>query len=47
MLSDAIANYSELAEITGTGKMHQLLSNRLSEWNNDFLELAHSNLPTI
>jgi polyhydroxyalkanoate synthase subunit PhaC len=37
-LSDAVANYSALAEITGTGKMHQLLSNRLSEWNNDFLE---------
>lgn len=37
-LSDAVANCSELAEITGTGKMYQHLSNRLSEWNNDFLE---------
>jgi polyhydroxyalkanoate synthase subunit PhaC len=37
-LSDAVAKYSDLAEITGTGKMYQHLSNRLSEWNNDFLE---------
>ena len=29
ILSDAVANYSELAEITGTGKMYQHLSNRL------------------
>jgi hypothetical protein len=38
ILSDAVANYSELAEITRTGKMYQHLSNRLSAWNNDFVE---------
>jgi class III poly(R)-hydroxyalkanoic acid synthase PhaC subunit len=38
ILSDVVANYSELAEITRTGKMYQHLSNRLSAWNNDFVE---------
>src|SRR5919199_3384534 len=38
ILSDAVANYSELAEITGTGKMYQYLSNKLSAWNNDLVE---------
>jgi class III poly(R)-hydroxyalkanoic acid synthase PhaC subunit len=37
-LSDTVASYSELAEIAGTGKMYQHLSNRLSVWNNDFIE---------
>jgi polyhydroxyalkanoate synthase subunit PhaC len=37
-LSDTIANYSELVKITGVGEMHQLLSNRMAQWNNDFVE---------
>ncbi|HZA06418.1 MAG TPA: alpha/beta fold hydrolase, partial [Nitrososphaeraceae archaeon] len=38
LLSDTVANYSELAKITGIGKMYQLLSNRTAQWNNDFVE---------
>jgi class III poly(R)-hydroxyalkanoic acid synthase PhaC subunit len=38
LLSDTVANYSELAKITGVGKVHQLLSNRIAQWNNDFVE---------
>src|SRR5215212_3725069 len=38
LLSDTIANYSELATITGVGKMYQLLSNGIAQWNNDFVE---------
>jgi polyhydroxyalkanoate synthase subunit PhaC len=38
LLSDTVANYSELAKITGIGKMYQLLSNRIAQWNNDFIE---------
>jgi polyhydroxyalkanoate synthase subunit PhaC len=37
-LSDTVASYSELAKITGLGKMYQYLSNRLSTWNNEFVE---------
>ena len=37
-LSDTVASYSELAKITGLGKMYQRLSNRFSVWNNDFIE---------
>jgi polyhydroxyalkanoate synthase subunit PhaC len=37
-LSGTVASYSELAKITGIGKMYQHLSNRLSAWNNDFVE---------
>jgi polyhydroxyalkanoate synthase len=37
-LSDIVASYSELAKITGLGKMYQHLSNRFSVWNNDFIE---------
>jgi polyhydroxyalkanoate synthase subunit PhaC len=37
-LSDTIASYSELAKITGLGKMYRHLSNTLSVWNNDFIE---------
>jgi polyhydroxyalkanoate synthase subunit PhaC len=37
-LSDTVASYSELAKITGIGKMYQLLSNRIAEWNNAFVE---------
>jgi poly[(R)-3-hydroxyalkanoate] polymerase subunit PhaC len=37
-LSDTVAGYSELAKITGIGKIYQHLSNRLSVWNNDFVE---------
>jgi polyhydroxyalkanoate synthase subunit PhaC len=37
-LSDTITNYSELAKVTGLGKMYKHLSNRSSAWNNDFIE---------
>ena len=37
-LSDTIASYSELAKVTGTGKAYQRLSNKLSVWDNDFVE---------
>ncbi|MFL6357942.1 MAG: alpha/beta fold hydrolase, partial [Nitrososphaeraceae archaeon] len=37
-LSDTVASYSELAKITGLGKMYQGISNRTAEWNNDFVE---------
>jgi polyhydroxyalkanoate synthase subunit PhaC len=37
-LSDTIASYSELAKITGLGKMYRHLSNTLSVCNNDFIE---------
>ena len=37
-LSDTVANYSELAKITGVGKIYQLLTNRIAQWNNDFVE---------
>jgi hypothetical protein len=38
LLSDTVANYSELAKITRVGKIYQLLSNRIAQWNNDFVE---------
>jgi polyhydroxyalkanoate synthase len=37
-LSDIVVSYSELAKVTGIGKMYQRLSNRFSAWNNDFIE---------
>src|SRR5919198_3666463 len=37
-LSDLVASYSELAKITGLGKMYQYTSNRMAGWNNDFIE---------
>ena len=37
-LADTIASYSELAKITGLGKIYQYLSNIFSRWNNDFIE---------
>lgn len=37
-LSDTIASYSQLAKITGLGKIYQHLSNGFSVWNNDFIE---------
>jgi polyhydroxyalkanoate synthase subunit PhaC len=37
-LSDTITSYSQLAKITGLGKMYQHFSNRSSVWNNDFIE---------
>jgi polyhydroxyalkanoate synthase len=37
-LSDTVASYSELAKITGLGKMYQGIYNRTAEWNNDFVE---------
>jgi poly[(R)-3-hydroxyalkanoate] polymerase subunit PhaC len=37
-LSDTITSYSELVKLTGLGKMYQRLSNRLSEWNNEYVE---------
>ena len=43
-LSGTVASYSELARITGLGKMYQRLSNRLSEWNNDYVEPVRDTL---
>jgi hypothetical protein len=43
-LSDTVANYSELAKITGIGKVYQILSNRTADWNNDFIELFRDTL---
>jgi polyhydroxyalkanoate synthase len=37
-LSDTITSYSELARVTGLGKMYTQLSNKSSTWNNDFIE---------
>lgn len=37
-LSDAISDFSELSNVIGLGKLYQLLSNRSSVWNNDFIE---------
>ncbi len=37
-LSDTIASYSELAKITGLGKIYQYSSNIFSVWNNNFIE---------
>ena len=37
-LSDTITSYSELAKVTGLGKMYKHLSNKSSVWNNDFIE---------
>jgi polyhydroxyalkanoate synthase subunit PhaC len=37
-LADTIASYSELAKITGLGKIYQYLSNIFSVWNNNFIE---------
>ena len=37
-LSDTISDFSELSKVIGLGKLYQLLSNRSSVWNNDFIE---------
>jgi polyhydroxyalkanoate synthase len=37
-LSETITSFSELARVTGLGKMYQHLSNKSSAWNNDFIE---------
>jgi polyhydroxyalkanoate synthase subunit PhaC len=37
-LSDTITSYSELARVTGLGKMYKQLSDKSSTWNNDFIE---------
>ena len=37
-LSDTITSYSELARVSGLGKMYKHLSNKSSTWNNDFIE---------
>jgi polyhydroxyalkanoate synthase len=37
-LSDTIASYSELAKITGLGKIYQYLTSIFSVWNNNFIE---------
>jgi polyhydroxyalkanoate synthase subunit PhaC len=37
-LSDTVASCSELAKIMGLGEVYQRLSNKLSAWNNDFVE---------
>jgi class III poly(R)-hydroxyalkanoic acid synthase PhaC subunit len=38
LLSDTVANYSKLTKTTGVGKVYQLLSNKIAQWNNDFVE---------
>jgi poly[(R)-3-hydroxyalkanoate] polymerase subunit PhaC len=43
-LSNIVANYSELAKITGIGKIYQHISNMLSVWNNIFAEPARDTL---
>jgi class III poly(R)-hydroxyalkanoic acid synthase PhaC subunit len=37
-LSDTISDFSELSKGIGLGKTYQVLSNRSSVWNNDFIE---------
>jgi polyhydroxyalkanoate synthase subunit PhaC len=37
-LSDTITSFSELARVTGLGKMYKHLSNKSSIWNNAFME---------
>jgi polyhydroxyalkanoate synthase subunit PhaC len=37
-LSNNIANYSQLAKITGLGKLYKHFSTRSSVWNNDFIQ---------
>lgn len=37
-LSDTISDFSELSKSIGLGKIYQLLSNRSSVWNNEFIE---------
>ncbi|MGC1133789.1 MAG: alpha/beta fold hydrolase [Nitrososphaeraceae archaeon] len=37
-LSDTISDFSDLSKGIGLGKLYQLLSNRSSVWNNDFME---------
>jgi polyhydroxyalkanoate synthase subunit PhaC len=44
VLSDTVASYSELAKVTGIGKMYQNLSNKSALWNNEFLELIRDTL---
>jgi hypothetical protein len=46
-LSDIVASYSQLAKITGLGKMYQRFSNRSSVWNNDFIEPISLSLTQI
>ena len=43
-LSDTITSYSELARVTGLGNMYKHLSNKISSWNNDFIEPIRDNL---
>jgi class III poly(R)-hydroxyalkanoic acid synthase PhaC subunit len=43
-LSDAVTSYSELARVTGLGKMYKQLSNKSSVWNNDFIEPIRDSL---
>jgi polyhydroxyalkanoate synthase subunit PhaC len=44
LLSDTVASYSELAEVTGMGKMYQNLSNKFALWNNYFVESIRDTL---
>jgi polyhydroxyalkanoate synthase subunit PhaC len=43
-LSDTITSYSELARVTGLGNMYKHFSNKISLWNNDFIEPIRDNL---
>jgi polyhydroxyalkanoate synthase subunit PhaC len=43
-LSDTVTSYSDLARVTGLGKMYKHLSNKSSAWNNDFIEPIRDSL---
>jgi polyhydroxyalkanoate synthase subunit PhaC len=43
-LSDTVTSYSELARVTGLGKMYKHLSNKSSAWNNNFIEPIRDSL---
>jgi class III poly(R)-hydroxyalkanoic acid synthase PhaC subunit len=43
-LSDTVISYSELARVTGLGNMYKYVSNKISLWNNDFIEPIRDNL---
>jgi class III poly(R)-hydroxyalkanoic acid synthase PhaC subunit len=43
-LSDTVTSYSELARVTGLGKIYKHFSNKSSAWNNDFIEPIRDSL---
>ena len=44
VLSDTVASNSEMAKVTGIGKIYQNLSNKSALWNNDFIESIRDTL---